>query len=168
MNNLKKHIRKHSKNNFDKIVEILVEESHLIVQLGISMAEIEDKDRLPGLICEMMAKESNRDTTDEMLQYLISEYLIEDDEMPLIKHWVSADNYSKTTALFVFQFGELFICCSYNDEAHTTITADPEMFCEESIQDIMANYELEKENLQDDWFAESNPTNELIVNFDFN
>jgi len=42
------------------------------------------------------------------------------------------------------------------------------MFCEESIQDIMANYELEKENLQDDWFAELNPTNELIVNFDFN
>ena len=51
---------------------------------------------------------------------------------------------------------------------HTTITEDPEMFCEESIQEIIANYELEKENLQDDWFAELNPTNELIVNFDFN
>ena len=76
MNNLKKHIRKYSKNNFDKIVEILVEESHLIVQLGISMAEIEDKDRLPGLICEMMAKESNRDTTDEMPDLMLFRYLL--------------------------------------------------------------------------------------------
>jgi hypothetical protein len=50
----------------------------------------------------------------------------------------------------------------------TLITEDPEEFCFQAAYSIIDSYELERGNLDDEWFKESDTSNELLQNFEFN
>ena len=59
----------------------------------------------------------------------------------------------------------MYFCYFYDGNLETLITEDPEDFCCGVAKNIVEYYELEKENLSDEWFKDSYSYNDLQFNF---
>jgi hypothetical protein len=168
MSDLLMHLEIQNKEFVNKIIAIVKDDKKWLTKIGISKSEAENKKSVPNLIEQQISIPANRKSIDLLLRFLISEYLIDDDKIPLIKHVVSAESYTRKSALFVFKCAQLYFCYFYYDSIESQITEDPEAFCWETAATILENYEIETENLSDEWFADSDTYNELNFNFNFN
>jgi hypothetical protein len=106
---------------------------------------------------------NNIKSIDTLLRYIISEYLYDNDQVCLIRLYVSADTYTKTCGLYVYQCKDIYFCYFLDDEIKSIITNNPTDFCYECVRDIKATYESEKEN--EGYFESFELT--LVSNFDF-
>lgn len=105
----------------------------------------------------------NIKSIDTLLRYFISEYLYDNDQVCLIRLYVSADGYTKTNALYVYQYKDIYFCYFLDDEIKSIITENPTDFCYECAREIKATYESEKEN--EGYFESFELV--LVSNFDF-
>ena len=150
-----------------KIIDNVRVDKEWLVNLGISESELDKKNLIPSLISKQISNPANKVSIDLLLKYVISEYLYDDDELPLIKHYVSADSFTRRNALYVFKCSELYFCYAYQEKLESLITEEPEAFCWDVAVSIIEYYEMEKENLSDEFFKDSDTTNDLRLNFNF-
>jgi len=158
------------KNNvfIKKIISAIKDDKDCLIDLGISERDMDKKNLIPTLISEHISNPYNQVSIDSFLKYFISEYLYDDDELHLIDHYVSADVYTSRRALYVFKSSDLYFCYDYNSEKiESLITKEPEVFCWNVASSIMKDYEMENENLNDEFFKDSDPINILQLNFNF-
>lgn len=167
MSNLLRH-KEVTNNAFtNKIINAIKDDKDWLFSIGISENELNKKEIIPDFIKNHITNPENIKTIDLLLKYVLTDCLNDDDSIPLIKHLISADSYSGEYALFVFKCGDLYFCYFLGEEIETLITKKPEDFCWASAKTIIDNYKMEKENLKDDWFNDSNNYNTLNLNFDF-
>lgn len=170
MNNSKElieHIEASTKTITAKIINLIKEDDDRLEKLDIHKGEIPVGSSVSKMIQQKLSSLENKEAIDALLKYVIGDYLIDDDSLPLFHHYVSADSYSKQSALFVFQCSDQFFCYFYGDELTSTITNNPIDFCLQAALEVMQNFEFEEANLEDDWFEDSEPSNELSWNFNF-
>ena len=170
MSNLLKYIEDTNKVFTNKIIEIIRDDENWLHDLGISEYELKNSISIPNLIRNKISVQTNSKTIDLLLKYVISEYLIneDDDEIALIKHMVSIDSYGKNSALYVFKCSKIYLCYFYNDTEETLITEDPEAFCWNVAETIKEDFDLEENNLSEEWFKDSETFNDLQLNYNFN
>ena len=167
MSKILNHIKEINNTFLDKIINVIKDDNEWLIKLCISESELHKRKLITDLISKYLSNPENLKTIDMLLRYVISDFLDDDDHLPLIKHVVSADGYGRKSALFVFKCSELYFCYFTGDEIKTLITSEPEAFCWEAAKSILAIYETEKESLKDDWFNDSNTYNELTLNYNF-
>tara|TARA_B110000046_G_C12817756_1_gene324033 strand:+ start:172 stop:684 length:513 start_codon:yes stop_codon:yes gene_type:complete len=167
MCDLLNYIKETNKEFTNKIINFIKDDKDWLIAIGISESQLTNKKLIPDLIGKKISNPANKTSIDLLLKYVITEYLYDDDEIPLIKHVVGADSYGRTSTLFVFKCSELYFCYSYEENLKTLITEDPEAFCWESASSIKEYYKIEKENLRDDFFKDTDSYNDLQLNFDF-
>jgi hypothetical protein len=165
---LKVHVTRYNELFTNKIIEIIKDDVYWLGKLGVKKADIKIDESISEIIKTKLSNPANKESIDLILKYVIGDYLMEDDELPLIKHVVSADSHWQLSSLFVFKCSELYFCYSNGVKTETLITEEPEAFCWETAGSIIDYYEMEKENLKDEWFKESDSYNELQQNFNFN
>ena len=170
MSDLIEYISEVNERFKSKIIDALLEDPEYLLEHGITENEIKEKNNIPELIKSKIFSSTNKLSIDAVLKYVISEHLYDDDELPLISHYCSADSYTSSSALYVFKFMELYFCYARvdGDFDASIITEEPDSFCYDIALGIIDHYEMEKENLNDEWFKDSNPTNEISMNFKFN
>ncbi len=166
MSNLLKHIEKSNEAFIEKIISIIVDDEEWIDALGITEDDLKKREITTAIRNQLLNTEKTQ-AIESLLAYIISDHICDDAEIPLITHHVSAEIYTQTSALFVFKCSNLYFCHSIGVETTSIITKDPEDFCRNTAKTIIDYFELEKENLSDEWFEDSDVTNELTVNFDF-
>jgi hypothetical protein len=165
MSNLLRYIEESNERFMDKIVVLIKDDQEWLETLGI--AGNEKGTKIKAAIRKQLSNPDNSNLIDSLLKYVIHEYQSELDQIALITHYVSADSYGQHSALFVFKCSNLYFCHSTGVDSKSMITKDPEDFCRNAAKTIIDYFELEKENLRDEWFENSDVTNELTVNFDF-
>lgn len=170
MSDLIEYISEVNERFKNKIIHALLEDHGYLLDHGITENELQEKNNIPDLIKSKIFSSTNKLSIDAVLKYVISEHLYDDDELPLISHYCSADSYTSSSALYVFKFMELYFCYARvdGDFDASIITEEPDSFCYDIASSFMDNYEMEKENLNDEWFKDSNPCNEITMNFKFN
>jgi hypothetical protein len=125
-----------------------------------------DEKEISDFIRMYISNPVNINEIDQILNYIITEHLSDYDEIPLIKHSISADDYGRVSALFVFKCSDLFFCYNTGENSKKLITNEPEPFCLRIAKSIIDYYKMEEENLVDnDWFSDS--FNDLWLNFNF-
>ena len=145
-------------NEFTKLV-LNDEYAQELVGISQSNSEATKKDAIQAFI----SNPDNIKSINTLLRYLISEYMYDNDQVCLIRLYVSADGYTKTNALYVYQCKDLFFCYFLDDEIKSIITDKPTDFCYECAREIKATYESEKEN--EGYFESFELV--LVSNFDF-
>jgi hypothetical protein len=168
MSNLLRHIKDTNKAFINEIINAIKDDNDWLVNLGISDAELNKNELITDLISKYLYNTENLKTIDLLLRYVITDFLDDDDHIPLIKHVVSADSHGRKSALFVFKCSDLYFCYFTGNEIETLITKHPEDFCWKAAKSIIDFYEIEKKGLKDEWFNNSDAYNELILNFNFN
>ena len=169
MNGLLDYIENNNEVFIDIIIDILKDDKDLLIEIGVSESETKQKKIIPSLIREIITNPENKESIDELIKLLITDYDLGDyEKVPLIIHEVSADAYSAKRSLYVYKCSELYFCYFIDEQMETLITEDPEEFCFQAAYSIIDSYELEIGNLDDEWFKESDTSNELLQNFEFN
>jgi hypothetical protein len=166
MSKLLRHIEKSNEPFIEKIISIIIDDEEWIEALGITEDDLK-KTEITAAIRNQLLNTEKAQAIESLLAYIISDHILDDTKIPLITHHVSAEVYTQTSALFVFKCSNLYFCHSIGFETTSIITKDPEDFCRTAAKTIIDYFELEKENLSDEWFEDSDVTNELTVNFDF-
>lgn len=161
MSDLLDYIETNNTRFINEIEKLVLNDEYAQELVGISQSNSEatKKDAIQAFI----SNPDNIKNIDKLLRYLISEYLYDNDQVCLIRLYVSADGYTKTNALYVYQCKDLFFCYFLNDEIKSIITDNPTVFCYECAREIKATYESEKEN---EGYFESFEL-ALVSNFDF-
>jgi len=167
MSNLLQHIEDTNKSFISQIINAIKDDNDWLINLGISESDLSKNILIQDSISKFISNPENLKKIDLLLKYVITDFLDDDDHIPLIKHVVSAESYGKKSALFVFKCSDLYFCYFTGEEMETLITENPEAFCWEAAKSIIEFYEIEKESLEDDWFNDSHPYNELTLNFNF-
>ncbi len=167
MNNLLRHIEDTNKAFINEIINAIKDDKDWLINLGITECELNKNILIPDFISKHLSNPENFKTIDLLLKYVITDFLDENDNIPLIKHVLSADGYGRKSALFVFKCSDLYFCYFIGDEMETLITENPEAFCRKAAKSIIEFYEIEKESLEDEFFNDSDTTNELTLNFNF-
>ena len=166
MSNLLRYIEESNERFLNKIISIVLDDRKWLEKLGIAAKEV-NGEKIKIAIRKQLSNPDNSNMIDSLLKYVIEEYKSEMDQIALIAHYISADSYGQHSALFVFKCANLYFCYSTGVDSKIIITKDPEDFCRNTAKTIIDYFELEKENLSDEWFEDSDVTNELTVNFDF-
>lgn len=167
MSNLLRHIEVTNKEFINKIINAIENDNDWLNNLGLSESELNKNILIPDFISKYLSNPENLKTIDLLLKYVITDFLQDDDHIPLIRHDVDADVYGRKSALFVFKCADLYFCYFTGDEMESLITENPEAFCRKAAKSIIEFYEIEKESLEDEWFNDSDTTNELTLNFNF-
>ena len=167
MSNLLQHIEIINKTFIDEIVNAIIDDFVRLVDLGISKSDINNKEFIKDYVIKFLSNSENKEKIDLLLKYIITDFLMDNDRIPLIRHRVSADSYDSTSALFVFKSSDLYFCYLAKDVIENEITEDPELFCRNSAKSIIDFYLLEKEGLDDDYWEDSDTINSLELNFNF-
>lgn len=89
--------------------------------------------------------------------------MYDNDQVCLIRLYVSADGFTKTSALYVFQCKDIYFCYFLDDEIKSIITDNPTAFCYECVRKIKEAYERDKGN--ESYFESFELA--LVSNFDF-
>ena len=166
MSNLLKYIEQNNDTFFKEVIKIIKNDKYWLSKLGI--IESNDNENLKiAAIKKEISNPENKLVIDELLKYVIADYLIEYDSIPLIKHSVSAGGYGRKSALFVFKCDNLYFCYYFGDKLVSLITEHPEEFCFNAAKSIRDYYKLEESNLDDEWFEETDCYNDLQCNFQF-
>ena len=167
MSNLLQHIEISNKKFINEIINSIIDECDWLVDIGISKSELNNKDLIKDYIIKYLSNSENKEKIDLLLRYVISDFLMDNDKIPLIRHHVSADSYGSTSALFVLKCSDLYFCYLAKDVIESNITEDPESFCRDSAKSIIDFYLLEKEGLDDEYWEDSDTSNSLELNFNF-
>jgi hypothetical protein len=167
MSNLLRHIEDTNKAFINEIINAIKDDNDWLINLGISESELNKNILIPDFISKYLSNPENLKTIDLLLKYVITDFLDDDDHIPLIKHVVSANSYGRKSALFVFKCYDLYFCYFTGEKMETLITENPEAFCWVAAKSIIDFHEIEKESLEDDWFSDSDAYTELTLNFDF-
>jgi hypothetical protein len=167
MSNLLRYIEGTNESFRKKIIDFIKDDSEWLINLGLSENELKNNELISEYLEIYLSNQENLITIDLLLKYIIANFLCDDDEIPLIKHVVSADSYGSKSALFVFKCSDLYFCYFTGESKENKITEDPEAFCWYVAKTIIDFYEVEKESLEDDWFDDSEVYNELKLNFNF-
>ena len=168
MTKLLQYIEDKNEAYIDKIIDSIKDEKDWLLDLGIPESALDNSEQIPSLIRRQISNPSYQVQIDALFKYLITDYFYDVDEIPLIKHYVSADAYTSISALYVFKCAGLYFCYATGEDSQTLITKEPEDFCRNIASGIMNMYEIEEENLQDEYFKDTDPYNDLNMNFDFN
>jgi hypothetical protein len=148
----------------NKIVEIIENDDDWLNELGILNSYNDAVINLKELIVLKLEDIENQDRTDKIIQYILNDYILGEDEKYSIFYGIcEADSYSRNSALYVFKFDCKFFC--YYLPERSLITTNPIPFCKEAIQDEIKHFEIEKENMKDEYFDESDFNNKLNFNF---
>jgi hypothetical protein len=166
MRDLLRYIEESNERFIDKIISIVLDDREWLEKIGIATEEVNDEKNKIA-IRKQLSNPDNSIMIDSLLNYVINEYQCEMDQIALIAHYTSSESYAQHSALFAFKCSNLYFCHSIGVETTSIITQDPEDFCRTAAKTIIDYFELEKENLSDEWFKDSDVTNELTVNFDF-
>lgn len=165
MSDLLKYIE--DSNNFflDKIINVIKDDENCFKNIGLQVNGLDEKET-SNFIRMYISNPANIDKIDQLLNYIITEHLYDDDKIPLIKHSISADDYGRQSALFVFKCSDLYFCYYSGEDSEKLITKEPESFCWRVAKSIIDDYKIDVENLEDnDWFSDS--FNDLRLNFNF-
>lgn len=166
MSNLLKYIEQNNDAFVKEVIKIIKNDNDWLSKLGISESSI-NENLIIAVIKKEILNSENKLVIDELLKYVIADYLIDGDSIPLIKHEVTAGGFGRKSALFVFKCANLYFCYYFGEKLVSLITEQPEEFCFDSAKSIMDYYEFEKSNLEDEWFDETDCDNDLQCNFDF-
>jgi hypothetical protein len=165
MSDLLKYIENTNKEFSNKIINAIKDDENWLKNIGLLENGLDER-KTSDFIRMYISNPANIDKIDQLLKYIITEYLSDDDETPLIKHSISADDYGRDSALFVFKCSDLFFCYYIGENSEKLITKEPESFCLRIAKSIIDYYKMEEENLADnDWFSDS--FNDLRLNFNF-
>jgi hypothetical protein len=164
---LNAHISTYNNLFINEIIEIIKDDRYWLDKLRLKEADIKLYESISEMIKTKLNNPENKESIDLVLKYAIGDYLLEDDKLPLIKHEVSVDSHWHRSALFVFKCSELYFCYYYGTKIKTLITEDPLAFCCKTIKSIIECYEMENENLNNEWFQDSESTNNLQLNFNY-
>lgn len=167
MSNLLKHIEILNKIFIDEIINAIIDDFDWLVDIGISKSEINNKELIKDYITIYLSNSENKEKIDLLLRYVISDFLMDNNRIPLIRHHVSADSYDSTSALFVLKCSDLYFCYLAKDVIESNITEDPELFCRNSAKSIIDFYLLQKDGLDDEYWEDSDTINSLELNFNF-
>lgn len=98
-------------NNFflDKIINVIKDDENCLKNIGLQVNGLDEKET-SNFIRMYISNPANIDKIDQLLNYIITEHLYDDDDTPLLKHSISADDYGRESALFVFKCSDLFFC----------------------------------------------------------
>lgn len=165
MNDLLKHIENTNKEFSNKIINAIKDDENWLKKIGLTENGLDEKE-ISDFIRIYISNPTNFIKIDQLLIYIITEHLSDDDKIPLIKHSISADDYGRESALFVFKCSDLYFCYYSGEDSEKLITKEPESFCWRVAKSIIDYYKMEEENLADnDWFSDS--FNRLRLNFNF-
>ena len=167
MSNLLEYIEVLNKTFCNEIINAIIDDYDWLVDIGISKSELNNEKLKKEYIIKYLSSQENKEKIDLLLRYVIADFLMDDDRIPLIKHCVSADSYGSTSALFVFKCSDLYFCYLANDKIESNITKDPEVFCYDSAKSIINLYLIEKKNLDDEYWENSDVINSLEFNYNF-
>lgn len=165
MSDLLNYIENTNKEFSNKIINVIKDDGNWLKNIGLVENGLDER-KTSDFIRMYISNPANINKIDQLLIYIITEYLSDDDETPLIKHSISADDYGRDSALFVFKCSDLFFCYYIGENFEKLITKEPEPFCLRIAKSIIDYYKMEEENLADnDWFSDS--FNDLRLNFNF-
>lgn len=165
MSDLLKYIENTNKEFSNKIINVIKDDENCFKNIGLQVNGLDEKET-SNFIRMYISNPANIDEIDQLLNYIITEHLNDDDKIPLIKHSISADDYGSESALFVFKCSDLYFCYYTGENPEKLITKEPESFCWRVAKSIIDYYKMEVENLEDnDWFSDS--FNDLRLNFNF-
>ena len=154
-----KYIKTSSKQITAYITEHIVGDEYWLNQLGVSISNDEVEDIIKSKLNDL----SNNQVIGSLLKYIFTDYLIDDDNFPIFSHYVSCDSYTSKRALFVYQCSNQYFCYYFGEELEVIVTENPMNFCIESMKDTIDYFDLEQENIKDNYFTDS--SNELHWNF---
>ena len=166
MSKLLKYIEQNNDTFVKEVIKIIKNDKDWLAKLGISESSGNENLKIPAIKKEISNPE-NKLVIDELLKYVIADYLIECDSIPLIKHEVSAGGYGRKSGLFVFKCDNLYFCYYLGEKLVSLITEQPEEFCFDAAKSIKNHYKLEESNLDDEWFEGTDFDNDLQCNFQF-
>ena len=89
------------------------------------------------------------DEVNSFFGYVLDEYGGHFEDCHIFSGYYSADSFGKSTALYVFKFGELHFChylSSEADEGANEVNSEPSGFIYEAASEEREYYELEKKN----------------------
>jgi hypothetical protein len=147
----------------EKIVEIIEDDDHWLMELGIINSEKKECLNIKDLILSKLEDKENCERTDKILQYVLDDYILgEDEEHSIFYGHCDVDSYTRNSALYVFKFNSSFFC--YYLPERSLITSDPIPFCKQAILDENNQLEIEKENMNDEYWKNSEFTLDLNFN----
>ena len=142
----------------NKIVDIIENDDDWLKELGILNSDKDHVTNLKELIFLKLEDIENQDRIDKIIQYVLNDYILGEDEKHSVFYGIcEADSYSRNSALYVFKFDSTFFC--YYLPERSLITTNPIPFCKEAIQDEIKHFEIEKENMKDEYFDGSDLKN---------
>lgn len=148
----------------EKIIEIIETDEYWLEELGNINIEEQNSNTIKDLIRTKLKDVVNYERTNKVIAYVLDDYVLGADDNFSIFHGVcSTDSYSRDSALYVFKFNSKFFC--YYLPERSLITTDPIPFCKEAIKDEIMQYEIEKENMKDENFEDTEFTLDLNWNF---
>ena len=138
----------------EKIIEIIETDEYWLEELGIINIEEQNSNTIKDLIRTKLKDVVNYERTNKVIEYVLDDYVLGADDKFSIFHGVcSTDSYSRDSALYVFKFNSKFFC--YYLPERSLITIDPISFIKEAIKDEMIQFDIEKENMADENFEET-------------
>ena len=147
----------------NKIIEIIENDKLWLNELGILNSNKVELTNLKQSIFLKLEDAENYDRTDRIIQYVLNDYILgEDDKHSIFYSFCNTDSYSRRSALYVFKFSDIFFC--YYLPERSLITNNPIPFCKDSIKNEMELFEIEKENMEDEFFEDSDFRVELNWN----
>jgi len=152
----------------DEVIKLIRDDNHWLDKLDITKEKLKNSISVADMIRIKLENPQNREIIDSILKYVINDYFIDDDELHLVKHEVSADSYGKKSAIYIFKCANEYFCYNIHDEIDLIITTDPIEFCQGLVESFEENYQMEVENLKDEYFKNSETTNSLHWNFNIN
>lgn len=161
------HIAVTTKLITSEIIKLIENDEYWLGILGIQVAKSTSGISVSDLVKIKLKNPENIDSIDNLLKYVIGDYLIDNDDFHLIKHESSVDSHWQRNALFVFKCENEYLCYHYGNALEVVITDNPVEFCRKAAEEIESNYKLEEENLKDDYFKDSDHYNDLNWNFNF-
>jgi hypothetical protein len=147
----------------EKIIEIIETDEYWLEELGIIDIEEQNSNTIKDIIRTKLVDIENYENTNKVIAYVLDDYVLGVDDKFSIFHGVcSIDSYSRDSALYVFKFNSKFFC--YYLPERSLITIDPISFIKEAIKDEMIQFDIEKENMVDENFKDTEFTLDLNWN----
>lgn len=148
---LNSHVTQYNGLFISEIVNVIKDNVYWLGKLGITEADIKIDESISEIVKLKLNDPENKEIIDLILQYVISDHLLNwDEQIPLAQFTYSDFINTYEFAFYIFKCKTLYFCYYFETDTktETLITKTPLSFCQDIIRKMYKEYRSLQYNLE--------------------